>query len=278
MTVESEGLGLRHQRARNIAEADEPEHLAFEPAQRHDRRNLPAAGLHQAIGKRNFAGEREQQRHRVVGDFAQAVVRHVGDDDPEARGGGNIDVVDAEPEPADDLAAFQLLEEFARQLRVGHEDCVSVARDREDIVGGRRFRHPQFRINSLEGRAGRIERREGAVGDGNHRGHDSTSGLTMLGGVRPAMMAMMLSTTALAIASRTSWTALPTCGVSVTLVKRANAGSILGSCSNTSRAAPAMRFSDNAASRAASSMTAPRDVLMRKAVGFMSAISRAPII
>ena len=93
------------------------------------------------------------------------------------------------------------------------------------------------------------------------------------------MMAMMLSTTALAMASRTSTTALPTCGVSVTFVSRSERRVDFGFVFEHVEAGAGDAVSPiSAASSAASSTMAPRAVLMRKAVGFISAISRAPII
>src|ERR1700693_5911171 len=57
----------------------------------------------------------------------------------------------------------------------------------------------------------------------------------MFGGRLPSRMARMLSTTALAIASRTSATALPRCGVMVTLASRGSAGATSGSFSHMLR-------------------------------------------
>ena len=112
--LEAEGLGLGRQRAWDIAEADEAQHLAFEPAQRHDRRHFPAAGLHELVGERHLAGEREQQRHGVVGHFAQAIVRHVVDGDAAFLGRRQVDIVDAEAEAADGLAARELAQQRRR--------------------------------------------------------------------------------------------------------------------------------------------------------------------
>src|ERR1039458_2909157 len=88
----------------------------------------------------------------------------------------------------------------------------------------------------------------------------------------------ILSTTVFAIRSRTSITALPRCGVSTTFFIFNRAGGTFGSFSNTSSPAPAMRFFFSARTSAASSMTAPRAVLMMKAVGFINANSRSEII
>ena len=160
MTSSPKAFALGASARGNVAEAEKAENAALEPVQRHDRWRLPAAGLHQLVGERDLAGHREQQRHRVVGDLAQAIVRHIGDGDAERCRGRQVDVVDAEAEPADHLAALELFEEIAGELGIGDEHRVGVARHREDVVGGRRFRHPQLRIDALERGDRGIERVE----------------------------------------------------------------------------------------------------------------------
>ena len=86
---------------------------------------------------------------------------------PSAVGGRQVDIVDAEAEAADRLAARELAQQLARQLGVGDEHRVGVARDREDVVGRRALRHAQFRIDARQRRLGRIERGKRAVGDGD---------------------------------------------------------------------------------------------------------------
>src|SRR5262249_25649776 len=148
------------------------------------------------------------------------------------------------------------------------------------------LRHAQLEIEAGERGLGRIERGERTVGDGDQEtGHDllpashprSTSGLMQFGGTLPSMSARMLSTTMLAMRSRHSTTPLPRYGVVTTLGIASNAAATLGSCSNTSRPAPAICRFFKACTSAASSTMAPRAVLMRKAVGFIKANSRRPI-
>ena len=106
MTLMPKACALGATSARNVAEADEAEHGAFDAADRHHRRHFPAAGLHQFVGQRDLADQRQQQRHGVVGDFADAVVRHVIDGDAFLLGGRQVDIVDAEAEAADRLAVW----------------------------------------------------------------------------------------------------------------------------------------------------------------------------
>ena len=158
-------LSLRGDPARDVAEPDEAEHLALEPPDRHDGRHLPAAGLHEVVREHDLAGEREQERH--CGDFLHAIVRHVRHGDAALGRDRDIDIVDAEPKAADRTASRELAQQLARQLGVGDEDRVGVARHRQDVVGRRAFRHAQLGIETLERCDRRIERREHAVGDGD---------------------------------------------------------------------------------------------------------------
>src|SRR5260370_33978519 len=78
------GFGRKH--ARDIAEANEAQDLALKAAQRHDRRYFPAAGLYKFVGQSYFARERKNERHGMVRYFAEAVIRHIVDDDAERLG------------------------------------------------------------------------------------------------------------------------------------------------------------------------------------------------
>ena len=155
-----------------MAEANKAKHRTFDAADRHHRRHFPAAALHQLVGQRNFPDQRQQQRHGMVGDFADAVVRHVIDGDAFFLGGDQIDVVDAEAEAADSLAAGELPEHLARELGIGHKNGISILGDRDDVVGIDALRHAIGRIKPRQRCLGRIERGENTVGYSNHRaGH-----------------------------------------------------------------------------------------------------------
>ena len=134
---QSERFGLGRERARDVAEADEAEHLAFEPAQRHDRRHFPAAGLHELVGERHLAGERQQKRHGVVRDFAQAIVRHVIDGDADSFAAGRSILSTPSPKRPIALQFFSCRKSSPRKLGIGDEDRIGVARDGENVVGRR---------------------------------------------------------------------------------------------------------------------------------------------
>src|SRR5262245_50913244 len=278
---EAERLRLRRHRARDIAEADQAEHLPFQAPEWLKWRQLPAAGLHQLVGERNLACERQEQRQGVVGDFAQAIVRHVSHGDAARRRRRHVDIVDPEPGTPDHLAAVEPGDDGGSDLRIADDDRVGVMRDGDDVVHRGALRHADVGVEpGLRQRfPDRIERRKWTVGDGDDRaGHGaSTSGLTMFGGRWPSSTAMMLSTTMFAISSRTSTVALPRCGTITTFFMRLSSGCTLGSCSNTSSPAPAIFLALSARTSAASSTIAPRAVLMRNAVFFIKPSSRAPI-
>ena len=59
-------------------------------------------GVHRGVGGGYVAGEREQERQRVLGGGDRVAGRGVDDDDAGRRGGGDVDVVDADAGPADD--------------------------------------------------------------------------------------------------------------------------------------------------------------------------------
>src|SRR5690606_743355 len=107
--------------------------------------------------------------------------------------------------------------------------------------------------------------------------HLSTSGLTTCLGRWLRRTASRFSAAMMAILVRVSMVALPMWGRSTTLSSSARPGASLGSSSYTSRAAPAMIFFLRASTSACSSTTGPRAGLMRYAVGFIMASSRAPM-
>ena len=94
--------------------------LYFERSQR--------AADQRRVRLRHVAGERQQQRHRVLGGGDDVRLRRVGDDDAAAGGGGDVDVVDADAGAADGLEVVGLLEQLRGQLgRRADQDAVVVA-------------------------------------------------------------------------------------------------------------------------------------------------------
>ena len=83
---------------------------------------------------RDVAGEREEERDRVLGSGVDGRLGGVRDDDPAAGRGLDVDVVDADACASDDLEAFRLLDESrVDRRRRADDDRVVVADDRGEI-------------------------------------------------------------------------------------------------------------------------------------------------
>src|SRR3989454_2315663 len=115
-----------------------------------------------------------------------------------------------------------------------------------------------------------------ARGGGGGRGQEGILGhATRSRGAPPSKNALRLSIARMPMATRVSWVALPRCGSRTTCSMVRRSGVTWGSFSYTSSAAPAICLPLSAVTSAASSTMSPRAVLIRNAVGFMSAIRRA---
>ena len=172
--AQPERFCLGRERARDVAEADEAEHASGQTVDRNDSRHFPAAGLHQRVGERDLARERKEQRHGMVRHLVHAIVRHIGHGDAELRRRLDVDIVDAQAEAADRLAARELAQQLAGKLRVGDEHGVGIARHRQNVLGCRALRHAQLGVDTRERRLRRIERGKRAVGDGDYEaGHEA---------------------------------------------------------------------------------------------------------
>src|SRR6185436_15581592 len=103
-------------------------------------------------------------------------------------------------------------------------------------------------------------------------------GFAAPGGTSPFTSASTWRTVSKAWLSLAGGVSPPIWGVAITFASRASSGDgIWSGARPTSIAAPAMRFSVKTFSRAASSTRLPRDMLMKKASGFMRA-KAAPFI
>src|ERR1700677_642858 len=104
-----------------------------------------------------------------------------------------------------------------------------------------------------------------------HRGHfnPSASLFNAFGGVRPSKKAATFCAAKTIIRVLVSTVALPMCGARIASRRAVSFGLIFGSCSKTSRAAPAMILFSSASASASSSTTGPRDVLIKNAVRFI---------
>ena len=170
--LQAERPRLRRDELRNPAEADQPQHAAAQSMDRHDRRHLPPAILHVPVRQGDLASHGQQQRHRMIGDFVDAVVRHLRDDDPRRGRRRQIDVVDADAEARDDPAAAHLPDHVGGDLRVGDEQRVGTGGNLQDRI--RRGLRRQFQLGAdrREHFPRGIQVRENGIRDGDEEwGH-----------------------------------------------------------------------------------------------------------
>ena len=107
--------------AADAAQADDAERLAGD-LRADELVAVPLAGLHRRVGGRDVAGEGEQQGDGVLGGRDGVAARGVHDDDALARGGGDVDVVDADA-GADDAAELAgVVEQLGGDAGAGADD------------------------------------------------------------------------------------------------------------------------------------------------------------
>ena len=107
--------------AADAAEADDAERLAGDLGAE-ELVAVPLAGLHGGVGGGDVAGQGEQQGDGVLGGRDGVAARGVHDDDAPARGGGDVDVVDADA-GADDAAELAgIVEQVGGEAGAGADD------------------------------------------------------------------------------------------------------------------------------------------------------------
>ena len=118
----------------DIAAADDAQHLAGD-LDAHEAVLFPFAGLGRGIGARDLPGEREHQRDRMFGGGDGIAERRVHHDDAFRRGGGNIDIVDADAGAADHFQLCRAFEQFGGDLgRRANGQAVELADDPGELV------------------------------------------------------------------------------------------------------------------------------------------------
>ena len=102
----------------DIAAADDPERLGGD-LDAHEAVLLPLAGLRRGVGGGNFARQSKHHRNRMFCGGDRIAERRVHHDHAARRGGGNIDVIDADAGAAHDLQPRRAFEQLRRHLGVG---------------------------------------------------------------------------------------------------------------------------------------------------------------
>ncbi len=100
--LHSETLGTARNDATDVSESNDREGSVVE-FHSGEARLLPLSGLHRCGRLRDVARKRNQQRNRVFGSGDVVTARCVHHHDSARGGRRNVDVVDADPRPANDL-------------------------------------------------------------------------------------------------------------------------------------------------------------------------------
>ena len=106
-TLRPERACAQRDLARDAPVAEQPERAARELPDRHQIVERPAAAAGHALGTRQAAPGRQDERERVLGDLRRAVAGDVRDDDPARACGRNVDAVGADGVDADDPATIE---------------------------------------------------------------------------------------------------------------------------------------------------------------------------
>ena len=113
----------------NPAQSDDSQSLAFELCAG-ELASFPLAGFEAIVGLGNISRQRKDQGHRVLGRGDRVPSGRIHHDDPEPRGGRDVDVVDAYARPHDRLQPRLAFENSGRELRAraDHDSVGSLKR------------------------------------------------------------------------------------------------------------------------------------------------------
>ena len=121
--------------------------------------------MYQRVAPRHVAGQRQHERHSVIGDLVLAVLRDVGHHDPLGRRRLQIHRVDPDAGAGDDPAPLEAVDQVRGQLGVRVDDRVGLGRHSQDVGRTDRGGHPEFGAERGEHLSRRFEIRERVVGD-----------------------------------------------------------------------------------------------------------------
>lgn len=134
----AEAADLAGEHLADPPEADDPDGLVDEAA---ERRQLvedgPVAAARRLVEVGHPAGEGEDHRQRVIADLLDGGAGHIGDLDPRAGRGVDVDVVEAGAEAGDHPAAVELFDHLRGQRLADHEEGVGLAAVLDQLLLGR---------------------------------------------------------------------------------------------------------------------------------------------
>ena len=131
----------------DVAAPDDPQHLAGQ-LHAHEAGFLPFPGLGAQVGGGNLPGEREHQRNGVLGGGDRIAERRVHHQHALRGRRGDIDIVDADAGPADDLQPCRRIEDFAGHAG-GRPDGQPVIRADDALQFVRRHARFDIRIDPV---------------------------------------------------------------------------------------------------------------------------------
>ena len=118
----------------DVPRTDQPQSLGGE-LDAHEAVLFPLAGLRRGVRLRQLAGEREHQRDRVFGGGDRVAERRIHHHHAFGRGGGDVDVVDADPGATNHLQLGGVVEDVLGDLgRAADRQPVIAADDRLQLV------------------------------------------------------------------------------------------------------------------------------------------------
>ena len=121
----------------DVACADQAQHLAGD-LHAHEAVLFPLAGLGRGIRRGQLARQRQHQRDRVLRRGDRVAERRVHHDHAGRRGGGNIDIVDADAGATDDFEVLGRLDDVGGDLgRRADRDAVILVDDLEQFFLGK---------------------------------------------------------------------------------------------------------------------------------------------
>ena len=164
--LEAEDLQLAGNVLGDAPEADQAPGRATETLGRHAGRTpVPLAGMGGPVIHGDAAQQHEAHRDGMVGHLLDAVVGHVGDEDAVLVGRLDVQDVDADAVPADDLAPRQLFDGRPHDLGILLQDGVRVRRQLAEPFAGLALQSDHLGADRLEHAALDVEIRIVVIAD-----------------------------------------------------------------------------------------------------------------
>ncbi len=147
---------VRHPLA-DAPQAHDAQHQPGRAAHRSRRHEVPLARVDIAVVGHDVAYRGQCQRQRMRGDFADAVVRRIGDPDARLVACVGVDGVEARADPADDPQARQRGNHLGADRRILQQDPAAALSRGDHLLFGPALRRDDFDADRVEQRALEID-------------------------------------------------------------------------------------------------------------------------